>query len=240
MTLTDEQLRASIERLRIETDAYRPQAPFTRCQTDDLNNLLSAFDAARARLREMEGALRVPDVWSQIERDGMAEAFRLAAGKHGHYEALFAVAAWLLRHRRALSQPAESGARALMSEKCVRFSDGVALLTEAFNALGNLLFDKPGAQDLTLHDRIGEFLHARIEEHRPIREEVMRLMREDFDPTPPNWEGRDWDDNAEDVADKIMALLSQPAKSGAKPTAGERLINAAKEMRARIAKEIGE
>ena len=39
------------------------------------------------------------------------------------------------------------------------------------------------------------------------RAEVMRLMREDFDPTPPNWEGRDWDDNAEDVADEIIAAV---------------------------------
>jgi hypothetical protein len=38
------------------------------------------------------------------------------------------------------------------------------------------------------------------------RHEIMRLMREDFDPTPASWEGRDWDDNAEDVADKIIAV----------------------------------
>jgi hypothetical protein len=41
-----------------------------------------------------------------------------------------------------------------------------------------------------------------------LRKELMRLMREDFDPTPPNWEGRDWDDNAEGVADKMLALLT--------------------------------
>lgn len=41
------------------------------------------------------------------------------------------------------------------------------------------------------------------------RAEIVRMMREDFDPTPPNWEGRDWDDNAEDVADKIMAILKE-------------------------------
>lgn len=40
-----------------------------------------------------------------------------------------------------------------------------------------------------------------------LRREVTRLLREDFDPTPPNWEGRDWDDNAEDVAEKLIALL---------------------------------
>ncbi len=40
------------------------------------------------------------------------------------------------------------------------------------------------------------------------KKEIMRLMREDFDPTPANWEGRDWHDNAEDVADKIEALFA--------------------------------
>lgn len=39
------------------------------------------------------------------------------------------------------------------------------------------------------------------------RTEVMRLMREDFDPTPPNWGGREWYDNAEDVADKIIKAV---------------------------------
>ena len=42
-----------------------------------------------------------------------------------------------------------------------------------------------------------------------LRAEIIRLMREDFDSTPPNWEGRDWNDNAEDVADKIMAALAK-------------------------------
>lgn len=38
------------------------------------------------------------------------------------------------------------------------------------------------------------------------REEIMRLMREEYDPHP-NWElpAGEWDDNAEDVADKIVA-----------------------------------
>lgn len=39
-----------------------------------------------------------------------------------------------------------------------------------------------------------------------MRAEIIRLMREDFDPTPANWDGREWYDNAEDVADKICAL----------------------------------
>lgn len=38
------------------------------------------------------------------------------------------------------------------------------------------------------------------------RAEIIRIMREDFDPTPPNWEGREWDDNAEDAAAKIIAV----------------------------------
>lgn len=43
---------------------------------------------------------------------------------------------------------------------------------------------------------------------KALRKEIMRLMREDFDPTPAGWEGRDWNDNAEDVADRIVALLA--------------------------------
>jgi hypothetical protein len=43
---------------------------------------------------------------------------------------------------------------------------------------------------------------------RDVRAEVVRLMREDFDPTPPGWEGREWNDNAEDVADKIIAAIT--------------------------------
>lgn len=42
---------------------------------------------------------------------------------------------------------------------------------------------------------------------RPQRAEIMRLIREDFDPTPANYEGSAWDDNAEDVADKILDLF---------------------------------
>lgn len=40
------------------------------------------------------------------------------------------------------------------------------------------------------------------------RKEIMRLMREDFDPTPERWDGRYWNDNAEDVADRIEALFA--------------------------------
>ena len=45
------------------------------------------------------------------------------------------------------------------------------------------------------------------------RKKIIRLLREDFDPTPAGWEGRDWNDNAEDVADKIIALQSRLAPS---------------------------
>lgn len=45
------------------------------------------------------------------------------------------------------------------------------------------------------------------------REEIMRLMREEYDPHP-NWElpAREWDDNAEDVADKIIAAVLAEAR----------------------------
>lgn len=75
-----------------------------------LSVLSAAWPAADGRLRE---ALRVPDVWPEEERDGMAAAFKAADGKHGHYETLFAVAAWLLRHRAsraALSPPSAPAA----------------------------------------------------------------------------------------------------------------------------------
>lgn len=43
----------------------------------------------------------------------------------------------------------------------------------------------------------------RFERHKAI----MRLMREDFDPTPAGWEGREWNDNAEDTATSIELLF---------------------------------
>lgn len=61
-------------------------------------------DDAEARAKQMEEALLVPEVWSNEERDGMSEAFKRASAKHGHYETLFAVGAWLLRHRAALTE----------------------------------------------------------------------------------------------------------------------------------------
>jgi hypothetical protein len=39
-----------------------------------------------------------------------------------------------------------------------------------------------------------------------LRAEIMRIMREEFDPTPSGFEGRGWDDNAEDTADRIIKV----------------------------------
>lgn len=50
---------------------------------------------------------------------------------------------------------------------------------------------------------------------REIRAEIIRLMRKEFDPKPPNYSGYSWDDNAEAVADSIIKALasSTPAES---------------------------
>lgn len=90
-----------------EINGLEPVEPLpTLCGVlTQIDNATTLISKQFARLRKLERALHVPDVWSQIERDGLAEAFRLANGKHGHYETLFAVAAWLLRHRAALAGP---------------------------------------------------------------------------------------------------------------------------------------
>jgi hypothetical protein len=67
-------------------------------------NIIAERAAFREEVDRLRLALSVPSVWSQEERDGMSEAFKSAAGEHGHYETLFAVAAWLLRHRAALAK----------------------------------------------------------------------------------------------------------------------------------------
>jgi len=98
-------LRAAdeIERLQAELAEAREKiallenlcyAPHKAIQAAELR--AEALEADAARLRS---ALEVPVVWSMAERDGMAAAFDKADGKHGHYETLFAVGAWLLRHR---------------------------------------------------------------------------------------------------------------------------------------------
>lgn len=67
-------------------------------------NLSASLLSAKARIQALEEALTPPDVWSETERDGMAAAFAKASDKHGHYESLFAAAAFILRHRFSLTQ----------------------------------------------------------------------------------------------------------------------------------------
>lgn len=58
------------------------------------------IEALRAENERLRAALEVIS-WSEAERDGMALAFAEANKHHGHYESLFAVAAFILRHRAA-------------------------------------------------------------------------------------------------------------------------------------------
>ena len=96
-------MREALEFIAEEHDAGRHDGLPEPCPAHDADTMWATARAALAtsapsdaRLRE---ALAVPDVWPDTERDGMAAAFKAADGKHGHYETLFAVAAWLLRHR---------------------------------------------------------------------------------------------------------------------------------------------
>ena len=61
------------------------------------------------------------------------------------------------------------------------------------------------AENARLRELLGR-ARARCDKRRKA---IMRLMREDFDPHP-NWElpAGQWDDNAEDVADKIEMLFA--------------------------------
>lgn len=68
-------------------------------QDDSWGEFEKEFATMVRRLIEAERALAVPQVWTDAERDGMAAAYASAEKKHGHYECLFAAAAWLLRHR---------------------------------------------------------------------------------------------------------------------------------------------
>lgn len=49
-----------------------------------------------------------------------------------------------------------------------------------------------------------------------VRKEIMRLLREEFDPTPPGdrWSSVQWNDNAEEVAEKIVASLTPAPTQG--------------------------
>lgn len=52
-----------------------------------------------------------------------------------------------------------------------------------------------------------------------IKTKIVSIIRSDFDQTPKYWEGAGWYDNAEEVADDIIALFSSPA-----PVAVEELV----------------
>jgi hypothetical protein len=56
-------------------------------------------DEARAQVTDLMAAFDV-GAWTEEERDGMAAAFKRAETKHGFYETLFAVGAFILRHRK--------------------------------------------------------------------------------------------------------------------------------------------
>lgn len=86
----------------------------------------------------------------------------------------------------------------------VVYSSGALAAMEALNRLSARIdLSSPTVYDPTMQPYDEPLRHA---DQRVARAEIVRLMREDFDPTPPGWEGRDWDDNAEDVADKIVAV----------------------------------
>jgi hypothetical protein len=57
--------------------------------------------AGTGRVDVAASALAV-GAWTDAERDGMAAVYTAASARHGHYETLFAVGAWLLRHRAAM------------------------------------------------------------------------------------------------------------------------------------------
>lgn len=41
--------------------------------------------------------------------------------------------------------------------------------------------------------------------------EIVELIRNQYDPVPGHWRSRDnWDDGAEDIADQILASVSEP------------------------------
>lgn len=79
-----------------------------------------------------------------------------------------------------------------------------------------------------------------------VRAEVIRILREDFDPTPLNWGGPNWCDNAPDVADAIIArLAAQPVAAQEVvawrafcPSTGGKMVNQIKEFLVRDADAI--
>lgn len=92
MTPDKSAVDAAVTLLQRSSDLAFPQFPTITVNNEDVRTIL----ADHARLRN---ALTVPAVWTLTERDGMSAAFKRASEKHGHYESLFAVAAFILRHR---------------------------------------------------------------------------------------------------------------------------------------------
>ena len=56
---------------------------------------------------------------------------------------------------------------------------------------------------------------------KEIKAEIVRLMREEFDPQPPNYGGYSWHDCAEEVADSIIALFARAEAAEARATTAE-------------------
>ena len=78
-----------------------------RWQTEQQESTTRVYRRARAAeisVARLTKALAVPGVWSEEECDGMYAAYRDHIDGHGIYETLFAVGAWLLRHRLALAE----------------------------------------------------------------------------------------------------------------------------------------
>lgn len=68
-----------------------------------ITELESAAVNQALRIKALEKALEVPQVWSKEETDVLVTAFNNANEKHGWYETLFAVGAALLRYRQSKS-----------------------------------------------------------------------------------------------------------------------------------------
>lgn len=88
-------------------DARDGYADSHRLCHQDWEHQKARAEAAEAKLAKAREALSPPEVWLKEETDGVAEAYRVASTKHGHYESLFAACAWLLRHRAALAEIGE-------------------------------------------------------------------------------------------------------------------------------------
>lgn len=100
--------------------AFRAHPPLIRHgqATVQMDLLVALLDGA---MEAFEGALANAfkvGVWTKDETEGMAAAFARASERHGHYESLFAVAAFILRHRlSALQNPAQDGSEPTNSNR---------------------------------------------------------------------------------------------------------------------------